>query len=144
MCVMLQYVYHSSSNLIIRATPPTSPQQAQQAARQAECEQCQMGSPPGHRQLVQPVLQLNQNIPNALLVCLGYIFAMYVVILIKIQHHPPVPVDQYPGIPCHQIEHHHVQRMHCLHSSSPPPPAQYYHPAAPSCLIPINLDLLHL
>ena len=32
-------------------------------------------------------------------------------------------MDQYPGIPHHQIENHHVQRMHHLCSSSPPPPA---------------------
>lgn len=37
-----------------------------------------------------------------------------------------MPVDQYPGIPRHQIEHHHVQRMHRLCSASPPPLAQHY------------------
>ena len=52
MCVMVQFGYNDMSNLmvIIRATPPTSPQQAQHAACQAEQEQCQMGLPPGHCQ----------------------------------------------------------------------------------------------
>ncbi|KAH0836378.1 hypothetical protein J3R83DRAFT_7956, partial [Lanmaoa asiatica] len=88
--------------ITIRATPPTSPQRTQQAGRQAEREQRQMGSPPGCRQPQQPV-DLLPN-PNAL------------------RYHHPVPVDQYPGIPRHQIERHHVQRMHRLRSRSPPPP----------------------
>ncbi|KAG8221788.1 hypothetical protein J3R82DRAFT_2106, partial [Butyriboletus roseoflavus] len=39
------------------------------------------------------------------------------------QNHPSVPVDRYPGIPRHLIEHHDVQRMHCL--CSPPPPSMF-------------------
>ena len=46
-------------------------------------------------------------------------------VLIEIQYHPPVPVDQYPGISCHLITHH-VQRIHCQCSSSPPPPPLSY------------------
>ena len=46
-------------------------------------------------------------------------------VLIEIQYHPLVPVDQYPGIPCHLIACH-VQRIHCQHSLSPPPPPLPY------------------
>ena len=33
-----------------------------------------------------------------------------------------MPVDCYPGLPHHQIEHIHVQCTHCLCSPPPPPP----------------------
>ena len=33
-----------------------------------------------------------------------------------------MPVDRYPGLPRHQIEHIHVQRTHHLRSPPPPPP----------------------
>ncbi|KAH0834037.1 hypothetical protein J3R83DRAFT_11279, partial [Lanmaoa asiatica] len=82
---------------IIRVSSPTSPQCAWNAGCQAECDQRTLGSPPSH---CHPAYssQMPQNIADAL------------------RHHPPVPVDQYPGIPCHQIK-----RIHCLHSLPPPP-----------------------
>ncbi|KAH0835448.1 hypothetical protein J3R83DRAFT_9081, partial [Lanmaoa asiatica] len=83
---------------IIRVSPPTSPQHAWNAGRQAERDQRTLGSPPSRRHPAYPS-QMPQNIADAL------------------RHHPPVPVDQYPGIPRHQIE-----RIHRLHSPPPPPP----------------------
>ena len=82
-----------------------------------------------------------QNIANALMVCYCYIFAIYYYTNWKIQHHPPVPVDQYPGIPRHQIAHHDLQRIRRLRSHSPPPPppmfsAQYGPPPFPQFNIP--------
>ncbi|KAN0073607.1 hypothetical protein V8E55_012214 [Tylopilus felleus] len=66
------------------STPPTSPQRAQSTARQAECDQRQLGSPPSRRHphsVMQP-----SDVPPALRI------------------HPPVPVHQYPGLPRHQIQ----------------------------------------
>ena len=40
-----------------------------------------------------------------------------------LQNHAPLPVLQYLGIPCHQIEHIHVQHMCHMCSPSPPPVA---------------------
>ena len=46
-------------------------------------------------------------------------------VLIEIQYHPLVPVDQYPGIPHHLIAYH-IQRIHRQCSCSPPPPPLPY------------------
>ncbi|KAI6020714.1 hypothetical protein BKA83DRAFT_4126668 [Pisolithus microcarpus] len=59
------------------STPPTSPQHAHNAARQAECDQHVLGSPPSCHQPHVPV----HAIPAPIIA------------------HPPVPVQQYPGIP---------------------------------------------
>ena len=57
-------------------------------------------------------------------------------VLIEIQYHPPVPVDQYPGISCHLIAHH-VQRIHHQHSPSPaPPPLSYFDQSMPPPMLP--------
>ena len=53
----------------IRSTPPTSPQRAQNAARQAERDQHQLGSPPSRRHS-RPTMQSPSNIPVALRVSL--------------------------------------------------------------------------
>ncbi|KAI6010573.1 hypothetical protein BKA83DRAFT_4132527 [Pisolithus microcarpus] len=58
------------------STPPTSPQRAHNAARQAERDQRVLGSPPSRRQPHVPV----HAIPAPVIA------------------HPPVPVQQYPGI----------------------------------------------
>ena len=50
-----------------RASPPTSPQRAQSAGRQAERDQHVMGSPPSRRQ-PHPPITLPPNAPSALLV----------------------------------------------------------------------------
>ena len=43
-----------------------------------------------------------------------------------------MPVNQYPNIPCHQIEHIHVEHMHCMHPPPPPPPPPVFqNPASP-------------
>ena len=54
-----------------------------------------------------------------------------------------MPVNQYPGIPQHQIKHYHIQRMHHLHSPPPPPifpadfyPAPFNPPAPPPMFLP--------
>ena len=52
-----------------RPTPPTSPQRAQNAARQAERDQRQLGSPPSRRH-PRPVMQPPSNMPVALMVSL--------------------------------------------------------------------------
>ena len=54
----------------IRSTPPTSPQRAQNAARQAECDQRQLGSPPSCRH-PHPAMQSSSNMPAALMVSLS-------------------------------------------------------------------------
>ena len=74
MCVMVKYGSHNiiSNFDYDRATPPTSPQRTQQAACYAECEQHQMGLPPGcHQPQPNP-----QNNPNVLVVCHGHICAI--------------------------------------------------------------------
>lgn len=50
-----------------RSSPPTSPQRAQSAARQAERDQRQLGSPPSRRRPHFPV-QAPLNMPAALVV----------------------------------------------------------------------------
>jgi hypothetical protein len=51
-----------------------------------------------------------------------------------------VPIHQYPGMPHHQIEHIHVQRMRHLRSSSPPP-IQHQPPLLP---LPVPLSFPQL
>jgi hypothetical protein len=63
------YIAYLHTNLIVfRASPPTSPQRAQLAARQAEREQRQMGSPPGRRQPRSQTQPMPLNMPLALAV----------------------------------------------------------------------------
>ncbi|KAH0836873.1 hypothetical protein J3R83DRAFT_8665, partial [Lanmaoa asiatica] len=102
-------------------TPSTSPQRAQHAARQAERDQRQLGSPPS-RHHPHPAMQPSSNIPPALIM------------------HPPVPVHQYPGIPCHQIAHHDMQyiyrnqRFSPINMPLPPPPPPPMLPQPPILL----------
>ena len=51
----------------IRASPPTSPQHAWAAGRQAERDQCVLGSPPSCRR-PPSAASMASNIPNALIV----------------------------------------------------------------------------
>jgi hypothetical protein len=51
-----------NNDISIKSSPPTSPQRAQSAARQAERDQHLLGSPPSHRAAVQ-------NVSSAAMVC---------------------------------------------------------------------------
>ncbi|KAG2062668.1 hypothetical protein BDR04DRAFT_1146442, partial [Suillus decipiens] len=91
------------------STPPTSPQQAQAAARQAERNQRDIGSPPARRHpapIAQPLVNAPQmNIPQIL----GNL------------NHGPIPMQMFPGLPRNVIEHHEAQRMWRQHHPPPPP-----------------------
>lgn len=51
-----------NNDISIRSSPPTSPQRAQSAARQAERDQRLLGSPPSRRAAVQ-------NVSSTAMVC---------------------------------------------------------------------------
>ncbi|KAI5990787.1 hypothetical protein EDD15DRAFT_1145655 [Pisolithus albus] len=89
------------------STPPTSPQRAHNAARQAERDQRVLGSPPTRRQPHVPL----HAIPGPVIA------------------HPPVPVQQYPGIP--PPPHPHLPMMMPLPPPYPQPPLGYQVVAPP-------------
>ncbi|KIJ08898.1 hypothetical protein PAXINDRAFT_18006 [Paxillus involutus ATCC 200175] len=116
------YISKNRNNLQIhRATPPTSPQRAQSAARQAERDQRIMGSPPFWRQPRAPIV-LPPNAPPGLM------------------NHPPVPVNQFPGLPRNMIERHEVHRAWRAHHPHPHPQAvplfQPFQPFVPAAVPP--------
>ena len=69
MYVIFEFSIGMLYKISIRSTPPTSPQRAQNAARQAECDQRQLGSPPSRRR-PRPAMQSPSNMPVALRVSL--------------------------------------------------------------------------
>ncbi|KAF9230044.1 hypothetical protein BU15DRAFT_84121 [Melanogaster broomeanus] len=91
----------------VREIPLTSPERAQRAARHAERERRDLGSPPMRRQPYRTVT-VPENPPPALMM------------------HPPVPLNRFPGMPRNIIEQHEMQRTWRAHHSpppsSPPPP----------------------
>ncbi|KAG1717602.1 hypothetical protein EDB19DRAFT_1839561, partial [Suillus lakei] len=81
------------------STPPTSPQRAQAAARQAERNQRNLGSPPARRHPNAPAVQpLLQNAPQ-----------MNIPQMLGNLNHGPIPMQRFPGLPRNVVEHHEAQ-----------------------------------
>ncbi|KAF9236081.1 hypothetical protein BU15DRAFT_64272 [Melanogaster broomeanus] len=100
------------SKIKIEETPLTSPERAQRAARHAERERRDLGSPPMCRQPYRTVTVPENPLPALML-------------------HPPVPLNRFPGMPRNIIERHEVQRTWRAQHPPPPPPPHGYAPEWP-------------
>ncbi|KAG1751743.1 hypothetical protein EDB19DRAFT_1824652 [Suillus lakei] len=90
---LLVLLHSPSGNICLElwnpSTPPTSPQRAQAAARQAERNQRNLGSPPARRHPNAPAVQpLLQNAPQ-----------MNIPQMLGNLNHGPIPMQRFPGLP---------------------------------------------